>query len=282
MTLHNPWARAAALLCLAAAAHAAPPSVTAGCPQPRDAQSFDAAFTAATVQRHSLQQLTCAAAMSFAAAGRAAADPDMQILALDAQMNLLEAVQQQLDTQVYQGGDAYEDLKARWALGVRQGKLLSQRLAKPAQQEPSIAGIRIAFDLVSVSSSLVPPDVAYRNAAQAFKPLGELLQKNPQLLDGVGEHMLGRLYFQLPETSGGDLDKAATHLVRAQQIAKKNIEFIRWAAESLVALDRKAEARDAGPAAADPARAHPAPAPGRRAARRHRPGTAIGRRGPGQ
>lgn len=237
-------ARAAALLCLTAAAHGAPASITAGCPQPADAKAFDAAFTQATVQRHSLQQLTCAAAMGFAAAGRATADADMQILALDAQMNLLEAIQQQLDTQIYQGGDAYEDLKARWALGVKQGRVLSQRLLKPAQQVPSIAGIRIAFDLVSVSSSLVPPDVAYRQAATAFKPLGELLGKNPQLLDGTGEMMMGRLYFQLPETSGGDLDQAVQHLGRAHQIAKKNIEFQRWYAESLVAVDRKPEARE--------------------------------------
>lgn len=235
--------QAAVLLCAAAAAQAASP-VTAGCPQPRDAKAFDAAFTEATVQRHSLKELTCAAAMSFAAAGRAVADPDMQILALDAQMNLLEAIQQQLDTQIYQGGDAFEDLKARWALGVSQGKVLSQRLVKPARQVPSIAGIRIAFDLVSVSSSLVASDVAYRQAALAFKPLGALLEKNPQLLDGTGEMMMGRLYFQLPETSGGDLDRAVVHLGRAHQIARKNIEFQRWYAESLLAVDRKAEARD--------------------------------------
>ncbi len=223
---------------------AGPASITAGCPAPRDASAFDAAFTEATIQRHSLPQLTCAASMSFAAATRAADDVDMQMLALDSQMNLLEAVQLQLDTQTYQGGDAYADLKARWALGVRQGKVLSARLVKPAQAVPSIAGMRIAFDLVSVSSSLVPPDVAYRSAATAFVPLGRLLEKNPKLLDGVGEMMMGRLYFQLPETAGGDLDKAVVHLQRAHEIAKKNIEFQRWFAESLVARDRKAEARE--------------------------------------
>ena len=54
--------------------------------------------------------------------------------------------------------------------------------------------------------------------------------------------MMGRLYFQLPETAGGDLDQAVLHLQRAHETARKNIEFQRWYAESLVALGRKPEA----------------------------------------
>ncbi|MFT7772197.1 tetratricopeptide repeat protein [Roseateles sp.] len=221
---------------------AAPPSITAGCHQPKTPEAFEAAFTEATVQRHSLPQLTCAAALSYAVASRKPADVDMQMLALDAHINLLEQIQMQLDTQTYQGGDAFVDLKARWALGIQQGKVLSGRLAKSAQAVPSIAGLRIAFDLVSVSSSLVQPDVAYRQAAGAFKPLAALLEKNPKLLDGVGEMMLGRLYYQLPETAGGDMDQAAVHLGRALAVNRKSIVFQRWYAESLVALGRKAEA----------------------------------------
>jgi hypothetical protein len=229
---------------LASAAHgAAALSITAGCAQPRTPEAFEAAYTEATVQRHSLPALTCAAAMSAAAAGRKPSDADLQVLALDAQINLLEQIQLQLDSQTYQGGDAFEDLKARWALGIRQGKALSVRLEKPAQNAPMIAGLRMAFDLVSVSSSLVAPAVAYKVASSAISPLGDLLQKDPRLLNGIGEAIMGRLYYQLPETAGGDLDKAALHLQRANQINPQRIVFQRWYAETLVAVGRKEEAR---------------------------------------
>lgn len=232
----------AALLGAAAVAATAAPSPTAGCAQPKTPQAFEAAFTEATVQRHSLPALTCAAAMSFAAATRSAGEMDLQILSLDAQINLLEQIQLQLETQTYQGGEAYEDLKARWALGIRQGKVLSARLAK-ANADPTIAGLRIIFDLVSVSSSLVKPEDAYKVAAGAIGPLGALLQKNPKLLDGIGEVVLGRLYYQLPETAGGDLDQAVLHFAKAHELDRKNIVFQRWYAEGLVAVGKPAEAR---------------------------------------
>lgn len=238
------WPAIAALAAvLPFAATAAAPSVTAGCAQPRDAKAFEAAFTEATVQRHSVSQLTCAATMSAAMAARSPADVDTQILAIDAQINLLEALQMQLDTQTYQGGTAFEEIKARWALGIRQGKAVSARLVKPAQSEPSIAAMRIAFELMSVSSSLVDPEQAYKVASGTVRPLAQLLEKNDKLLDGAGEMMMGRLYYQLPETAGGDLDQAVVHLGRAHEINRKSIVFQRWYAESLVAAGRKEQAR---------------------------------------
>lgn len=228
----------------AQAAPATVRSIAAGCPQPRDAQAFEAAFTEATVQRHSAAQLTCAAAMSAAQAARAPQDVDLQMLALDAQINLMEALQLQMETQTYQGGDAFDEIKARWALARQNGLALSGRLAKAAKEVPSIAGLRIAFDLVSVSSVLVPAEQAYKVAASAIEPLKALLARNPRLLDGVGEMMLGRLYFQLPETAGGDLDQAVVHLQKAHEAGRKNIVFLRWLGESLVAVDRMPEARE--------------------------------------
>lgn len=235
-------------LCTAHAAYAAAPSkpasITAACAKPGNPEAFELAFTEATVQRHSLEQLTCAAFMSANYAARVPKDVDIQMLALDSQINLLEALQLQLETQTYQGGDLFTDIKARWALGVSQGKAISPRLSAAARSTPSVAGIRIAFELVSVSSSLVSPEVAYKVAAQSIKPLGALLAQNPKLLDGVGEMMMGRLYYQLPETAGGDLEQAAVHLRLAHEINRKNIVFQRWNAESLVALGRNAEARE--------------------------------------
>lgn len=239
------WIACAAMLAVHSVqpTQAAPvPSITAGCAQPRTADAFDVAFTQATVQRHDLQQLTCAASMSAAAAARAPRDEDMQMLALDAQINLLDALQLQLETQTYQGGDAFKVIKAQWALGVQNGKVLSGRLARAAQNVPSIAAMRVAFELVSVSSTLVPAEKAYAVAASMIDPLTKLLGTNPKLLDGIGEMMLGRLYFQLPETAKGDLDLAAVHLQKAHEINKKNITFQRWYAESLMALERKGEA----------------------------------------
>jgi len=216
--------------------------VHAACPQPTDQKSFEAAFEAASVQRFSLDRLACAADMSAQRARQSPKDVDLQMLALDAQIDLLLALQQQLDTQTYQGGDAYVDIKKKWALGIAQGKAISARLATPAAQTPSLAGLRIAFDLASVSSVLAPPEQAFKVAVESITQLEKLLTRDPKLLDGIGEMMLGRLYYQLPESAGGEVEKAVVHLRNAHAIAPDNIEIDRWLAESLVATGGRAQA----------------------------------------
>lgn len=229
---------------LAGLALLAPPMTQAACARPADAKAFEAAYAQAASQRHSIEQLTCAAGISAVAAASQAANVDLQMLALDAQINLLEAIQAQFETQTYQGGEAFKDLSARWHQGVKQGRAVSARLARPAQARPAVAALRIAFDLVSVSSVLVPPDVAFRSAAGAFKPLAEIVRKDPKVLDGIGELMLGRLYYQLPESVGGDVEKALPHMQAALDINPRSIAAMRWLAETQVALGQKDQARE--------------------------------------
>jgi len=230
---------------LACAATLALPSAQAACARPKDAKAFEAAYAEATAQRHSIEQLSCAAGISAGVAATQAANVELQMLALDAQINLLEAIQAQFETQTYQGGDAFKDLSARWNLGIKQGKAISARLAKPAQAVPAVAALRIAFDLVSVASALVPPDVAFRSAAGALKPLAEIIKKDPKVLEGIGELMMGRLYYQLPESAGGDIDQALPHMQAALAVNPKNIVAMRWLAETQVALGKKDDARQA-------------------------------------
>lgn len=229
-----------ALACLAALA--ASPAMAA-CPVPRNHAEFEAMYAKASGQRHDTAQLTCAAVMSANMAARRPALIELQLLALDAQINLLDALAAELDSLLYRGGDAVKDIKARWSIATRQGQAVSKRLGAAAQGDPSVATALIAFKLASVVSSLAPAEVAFNAAARAIEPLSRILAKAPDALEGGGQLMLGRLYLQLPESAGGDLDKSISHLEAAYLIAPTNMVFQRWLIEGQVALGRHAEAQ---------------------------------------
>jgi hypothetical protein len=80
------------------------------------------------------------------------------------------------------------------------------------------------------------------------------LRLDPSYLHGSPDRALGRWYFKVPRLFGGDLRKSEQHLRRALTFKTDSVISLLFLAETLIALDRRSDAR----AALDAAIAAPA------------------------
>lgn len=78
-------------------------------------------------------------------------------------------------------------------------------------------------------------------------PIREALERArgiaPSYLDGSPDRALGRWYFKVPRLFGGDLARSESHLRAALAYNPKSIISLYFLADTLVALDRRDEAR---------------------------------------
>jgi len=83
--------------------------------------------------------------------------------------------------------------------------------------------------------------IRYRTPVR--EALERTLKIDPAYLDGSADRALGRWYYKVPGLFGGDKRKSETHLRKALTYAPDSIISHLFLAETLVALDREAEAR---------------------------------------
>lgn len=91
----------------------------------------------------------------------------------------------------------------------------------------------------------------YRAPIKAALEKALLIQ--PGYLDGSPDRALGRWYYKVPGLFGGDVRKSETHLRRALGYKADSVISLLFLAETLLDLDRKAEARAALQSAIDAA-----------------------------
>ena len=83
--------------------------------------------------------------------------------------------------------------------------------------------------------------IKYRGAIR--DGLQTALKIDPGFLDGSPDRALGRWYFKVPRLFGGDLRKSEQHLRKALGYKPDSVISLLFLAETLIALDRKSEAR---------------------------------------
>ncbi len=93
--------------------------------------------------------------------------------------------------------------------------------------------------------------IRYRAPIKAA--LEKALTIQPGYLDGSPDRALGRWYFKVPGLFGGDVRKSEVHLRKALSYKSDSIISLLFLAETLIELERKAEARAALQAALDAA-----------------------------
>ena len=81
--------------------------------------------------------------------------------------------------------------------------------------------------------------------------LERVLQIDPAFLDGSPDRALGRWYYKVPGLFGGDKRKSETHLRKALTYNPNSVITRLFLAETLIELDRDAEAREQLKAAID-------------------------------
>jgi tetratricopeptide (TPR) repeat protein len=84
-----------------------------------------------------------------------------------------------------------------------------------------------------------------RYRGQIREALETALEIDPAYLDGSPDRALGRWYYKVPRLFGGDMRKSEAHLRKALSYNPGSIISLLFLAETLIELDRDAEARAA-------------------------------------
>jgi len=152
-----------------------------------------------------------------------------------------------------------KDLESAWKLARAQYWLGTNGLPEKDRRAALEAGIAAGRQAVSINSA--KPDGHFWIAAnmgalaesfglrQGIKYRGQIrdeletvLKADPAFLDGSADRALGRWYYKVPGLFGGDKKKSEQHLRKALSYNPKSVITHLFLADTLVELDRNAEA----------------------------------------
>ncbi len=231
-----------AVLVLAGRTQAAMPDLfPKDCPRPKTPAQALQDYARIAEKKFDVQQLTCAATLIAKVADQKPADLELNATALGAQMELLELLSSIQDEQLYQVGETYADLKRRWQLGLSQGKKLSNRLRKYAN-DPLIGTLLVAYQL-SATAKLVDAQTQLEAAISGVKTLSGLVSRKDVEPNDLALVILGRLTLSLPAVYGGDVEESIRYLKAAYDINSQNISTLRWTAEAMIANNQTEQSK---------------------------------------
>ena len=197
------------------------------CPVPNDAAALQAKVEQLYPHKSDRNALGCAADLLYTAAQMSADDPQVNVQALLVESEYIDHVNTLWDFDIY--GVRQPEWSARLGHAVPQGKALAERVARLAPEDPTAQCARAYFQIVWPFKS-ADAKTALMSSRDAIPLLEKATAKEPAALDGNCALMLGRLYYEVPEFAGGDMDKAAATLNKATQVAPKNFGVWRYLA----------------------------------------------------
>ena len=200
---------------------------TYDCPIPNDAVALQAKVEQLYPQKSDRNALGCAADLLYTAAQMSPDDAQLNVQALLVTSEYIDHVNTLWDYDIY--GVRQPEWAARLAHATPQGKSLAERVAKLAPEDPTAECARAYFQIVWPFKS-ADAKTALTSSRDAIPLLEKATGKAPGALDGNCLLMLGRLYYEVPEFAGGDMDKAAATLNHAQQVAPNNFTVLRYLA----------------------------------------------------
>ena len=206
------------------------------CPLPKTAEATLQKMGELYPQKHDKNKLGCAADLMHAVATAAPDDLGLALQALLVTSEYIDHVNTLWDYDIY--GVRVPEWTLRLSHAIAQGKAHDAQLARLAPDEPSVLAARSLFD-VSAAYKMGEASAQLGAARLAIKRLEAATAKEPGVLDGNGLYLLGRLYYELPEYSGGDVDKGLQALARAHELVPANPSFARYYAQALD-LERRA------------------------------------------
>jgi tetratricopeptide (TPR) repeat protein len=197
------------------------------CSVPADAAALQAKVGQLYPQKSDRNALGCAADLLFMAAQATPDDPQVNVQALLVESEYIDHVNTLWDFDIY--GVRQPEWAARLAHAIPQGKTLAERVATLAPDDPTAECARAYFQVVWPFKS-ADAKTALTASRDAIPLLEKATAKQPNALDGNCLLILGRLYYEVPEFAGGDMDKAAAALDRATEVAPGNVGAWRYLA----------------------------------------------------
>jgi tetratricopeptide (TPR) repeat protein len=197
------------------------------CPVPSDAAALQAKVEQLYPQKSDRNALGCAADLLFMAAQGSPEDPQLNVQALLVTSEYIDHVNTLWDFDIY--GVRQPEWAARLGHAIPQGKALAEQVAKLAPEDPTAECARAYFQVVWPFKS-ADAKTALTSSRDAIPLLEKATAKQPGALDGNCLLILGRLYYEVPEFAGGDMDKAAATLNKATEVAPNNFAVQRYLA----------------------------------------------------
>lgn len=210
------------------------------CPVPKQLKAIVARAAELYPAKYDRNKLGCSADLFYEAATLAPEDIVLQLQALGTTIEYLDQVNTLWDFDIY--GIRQPEWSARIAHAAAQGEALASYLRQVAPDEPAVLAATSLFGVV-VNFKAGDAKAQLTAARSAIRDLERATAKEPGVLDGAGLFLLGRLYYDLPEFSGGDVDKALAILPRALELAPGNPSIVRYFAYVLDQEGRGPEAR---------------------------------------
>jgi tetratricopeptide (TPR) repeat protein len=197
------------------------------CAVPGDAAALQAKVEQLYPKKSDRNALGCAADLLFMAAQASPEDPQLNVQALLVESEYIDHVNTLWDFDIY--GVRQPEWSARLSHAVPQGKALAEQVARLAPEDPTAECARAYFQVVWPFKS-ADAKTALMSSRDAIPLLEKATAKQPNALDGNCLLILGRLYYEVPEFAGGDMDKAAATLDAATQVAPDNFGVWRYLA----------------------------------------------------
>ena len=155
-----------------------------------------------------------------------------------------------------------KDFESAWKLARAQYWLGTNGLPERERQTALEAGMAAARKAIAIDASrpdghfwlaanmgALAESFGLRQGIRYRTPVREALERvlkiDAPYLDGSADRALGRWYYKVPGLFGGDKRKSETHLRKALSYAPDSIISHLFLAETLIALNRPAEARKA-------------------------------------
>ena len=197
------------------------------CPVPESADALAARVAELYPKKHDRNSLGCAADLLTAAAMVTPDDSGLAVQALLVRSEYIDHVNTLWDYDIY--GVRQPEWAARLEHAIAPGKVLAERIAQAAPDDPTALCARAYFGLVWPFKS-ADATTALTASRDAIPLLERAVAKEPAALDGNCQLMLGKLYYELPEFAGGDVAKAGTVLAKAHELAPGNASVTRYLA----------------------------------------------------
>jgi hypothetical protein len=197
------------------------------CAVPADPAALQAKVERLYPQKSDKNALGCAADLLFMAAQASPEDPQLNVQALAVESEYIDHVNTLWDFDIY--GVRQPEWAARLAHAIPQGKALAEQVAKLAPEDPTAECVRGYFQVVWPFKS-ADAKTALTASRDAIPLLEKATAKEPSALDGNCLLILGRLYYEVPEFAGGDMDKAAATLEKAAELTPHNVGVQRYLA----------------------------------------------------
>ncbi len=210
------------------------------CPVPADPVAALQAMGELYPQKHDRNKLGCAADLAHAVASAAPEDVELALQALLVTVEYIDHVNTLWDYDIY--GVRVPEWAARLTRAIAQGREHDARLDQLAAKLPAVLAARALFE-VSAAYRMGDAAAQLGAARAAIARLTTATTAEPGVIDGNGMHLLGRLYFELPEYSGGDVERGLQALAQAHELAPGNPTFARYYAQALDLERRPEEAR---------------------------------------